>query len=124
MHRFACVIALGLFAAWGTSARAGFFRFDTDPFAGTNVLTTPGRQFVQDELFIPNFSVTDDRFSFDPTVFGVSTQVSFFNGFAANVPTSGLNVIVLQDSDPDNDPATPFNAGVAADLIAARVDQA
>src|SRR5262249_35902626 len=96
MNRFACLIAVGLLAACGTGARADVFRFDTDPFAGTNVLTTPGRQFVQNELFIPDFTIAEDRFSFDPNVFGVSPQVSFFNGFAANVPTSGLNVIVLR----------------------------
>jgi len=123
MNRLACFIALGLSVAWGASAQAEMFRFATDPFAGTNVRTTPGRQFVQNELFIPDFSLDTDFFSFDPTVFGVTAPVSFFGGFAADVPTRGrLNVIVLQDSDPDNDPTTPFNAAVAADMIAARLE--
>ena len=32
-----------------------------------------------------------------------------------------LNVIVLQDTDDDNNPATPFGAGNAATVIAGRV---
>ena len=40
---------------------------------------------------------------------------------AGNLPASGLNVIVLQTFDNDNDPVTPFGAGNAANLIAAQV---
>lgn len=54
------------------AANAATFRFDTDPFAGSPVLTTPGRQFVGNELFIPNFSIAEDEFSFDPSAFGVA----------------------------------------------------
>ena len=50
--------------------------------------------------------------------------LSFYNGSAANLPVAGFNVIVLQDNDNDNNPATAFGAGTAANLIAARIDQA
>ena len=50
--------------------------------------------------------------------------LSFYNGSAANLPIAGFNVIVLQDNDNDNNPATAFGAGTAANLIAARIDQA
>lgn len=96
--------------------------FDTDPFAGTTVLTTPGRQFVGNEVFLPTLDVATDLFSVNSTIFGVPSQLSFFNGLSANLPASGFNVIVLQDSDNDGNPATPFNAGTSADLIASRVD--
>ena len=45
---------IALFALSST-AHAKTFRFDTDPFAGTNVLNTPGRQIVGGEDFI-NFT--------------------------------------------------------------------
>ncbi|OLP19517.1 hypothetical protein BST81_05165 [Leptolyngbya sp. 'hensonii'] len=102
-------------------AQATTFRFDSDPFAGSTALTTPGRQVVGNELFIPTFSIANDQFSFDPDVFGLG-DLSFFNGLATNLPSGGLNVIVLQNTDNDNDLATPFNAGTAANLIAAEID--
>jgi hypothetical protein len=40
---------------------------------------------------------------------------------AANLPTGGVNVIVLQSFDNDGDPMTPFNAGTAANLIANQI---
>ncbi len=103
------------------AANAATFRFDTDPFAGSSVLTTPGRQVVGNELFIPNFSIAEDKFSFDSSAFGVA-NLFFFNGLAADLPSSGLNAIVLQDSDNDNNPTTPFNAVVSADVIAAQIE--
>jgi hypothetical protein len=104
----------------GSTASATTFTFDTDPFAGTPVLTTPGRQIVGGEDFIV-FNPATDIFSLDPTVFGVGNSVSFANDFAGNLPTSDLNVIVLESFDDDNNPATPFGAGNAANLIAAQI---
>jgi len=100
--------------ALAATANAAVFRFDTDPFAGSDALTTPGRQIVGGEAFI-SFSIATDLFSLDPRVFGVGDQVQFFNGLAGNVPPSGANIVVLQDT-PD-----PFAAGLAATVIADRV---
>jgi hypothetical protein len=109
-------IALLTFAA----ANASVFRFDTDPFAGSAALTTPGRQVVAGEAFI-NFNIATDLFSLESTVFNAGNQVHFVNSTAGSLPTGGINVVVLQTFDNDNNPATPFAAGNAADLIAAQI---
>jgi hypothetical protein len=96
------------------------FRFDTDPFEGSTALTTPGRQIVGGEDFI-TFNIATDIFSLESTVFGVGNEVLFANDVAPNLPTSNVNVIVLQTFDNDADPATPFAAGTAANLIAAQI---
>ena len=113
----ACAV---VFAA--TSAAAADFNFNSAPFAGVDV-SAPTRQIVGNELFINNFSPAGDRFVFDAGVFGVGS-LSFFNGTAATLPASGFNVNVLQDNDNDNNLATAFGAGTAANLIAARINQA
>lgn len=102
------------------AAPARTFTFNTDPFAGTNVLNTPGRQVIGAEDFV-SFSIGDDIFAMDAAAFGVGTPVHFVDSTAANLPTSGVNVIVLQDFDNDANPLTPFGAPNAADLIASRV---
>jgi hypothetical protein len=121
MHRINFAAAL-LTLLTGT-ASATTFQFNTAPFAGTNVLNTPGRQVVGGELFLGTFSLENDVFSFDQNTFNLGSSVSFANDVAANLPTSGVNVIVLQSTDNDNNPLTPFGAGNAADLIAAQVTQ-
>jgi hypothetical protein len=103
-----------------TTLNAASFRFDTDPFAGSTALTTPGRQVVGGEASI-TFSIPDDVFSLESTVFGVGTSVNFVNDLAANLPASGVNVVVLQTFDNDGNPATPFGAGTAANLIAGQI---
>lgn len=113
------VFGMAILATCLTS-RAGIFRFDTDPFAGSTALTTPGRQVVGGESFI-GFDPATDVFSLDSSVFGAGPSVLFFNGLANAIPNSGVNTIVLQTFDNDNNSATPFAAGNAADLIAARV---
>jgi hypothetical protein len=107
-------------ATTASTASAAVFTFDTDPFAGSNALITPGRQVVGGELFI-SFSIASDVFAFDPSVFGVQDQVLFANDLAANLPTSGVNTIVLQDTDNDSNTGTPFGAGNTANLIAAQI---
>jgi PEP-CTERM motif len=94
--------------------------FKTDPFAGSDALTTPGRQVVGGEIFI-DFDVLADRFVFEEFIFNAGSDVLFANDFAANLPTGGVNVVVLRDTDDDNDTSTPFNAGTAANLIAAQI---
>jgi hypothetical protein len=76
---------------------------------------------IGNEITIQAFNVTADQFVLDPAVFNFSS-LSFFNGFASNLPATGFNVIVLRDSDNDNNSATPFNAGSAANLIANRIN--
>jgi len=100
-------------------ASAATFTFATDPFAGSDALTTPGRQVVAGEPSI-SFSIASDVFSFNPSVFGISS-INFANDLAGNLPTSGLNAIVLQTFDNDANPATPFGAGNAANLIAEQI---
>jgi hypothetical protein len=119
MRRSALCIAAALLAIGG-SAHAAPFVFDTDPFEGSDALTTPGRQVVGGEDFI-SFDVNSDVFVFDAAIFGVGDQVLFANDLVENLPTSGVNVIVLQTTDNDGDPVTPFGAGNAANLIADRI---
>lgn len=104
----------------GPAADAATFRFDTDPFAGADV-SEPGRQVVGGEASI-DFDIANDLFSLDPFVFGLDgTEVLFANGLVGDLPTTNLNVVVLQSFDNDDDPATPFGAGNAASLIAAQL---
>jgi hypothetical protein len=106
--------------ALSTAAHAATFTFDTDPFAGSDALTTPGRQIVGGEPFI-DFAVATDLFAFEPTIFGAGDQVLFANDVVGNLPSSGVNVVVLQTIDNDSDPVTPFGAGNAANLIADQI---
>jgi hypothetical protein len=121
MRRLAFYCVGLAFFALSSSAQANTFRFDTDPFAGTTALTTPGRQVIMNELFIDTFTIGTDVFSLDPAVFNVSNTVNFANDVAGNLPTGGVNVIVLESFDDDNNPATAFGAGQAANLIANRI---
>ena len=114
---FSCIGAALL--ALCSAANATTFTFDTDPFAGLNVKNIPGRQIVGGEDFV-SFSIAHDVFSMDATAFGVQGPVHFVDSLSANLPAGGVNVIVLQDSDNDANPLTPFGAGNAADLIASR----
>ena len=100
-------------------ANAAPILFDTDPFAASTALTTPGRQVVANELFTV-FDIATDVFTFDASVFGI-TSIDFANDVVGNLPTSGVNTVVLRTFDNDNDPMTPFGAGNAANLIADRL---
>lgn len=110
-------VVMLMFAA---SLNATVFRFDTDPFAGSTALTTPGRQVVTGESFI-TFDIAADIFSLESGVFGTGTTVNFVNDLAGNLPTSGVNIVVLQSFDNDSEPSTPFGAGNAANLIADQI---
>ena len=120
MRSASLLAAAAAFVMIASTAEADVFTFATDPFAGTTALTTPGRQVVGNEDFI-DFDPAVDLFRLDADTFGVSAPVAFANDIAANLPTSGLNVVVLRSLDNDNDPGTPFNAGTAANLIAAQI---
>lgn len=112
-----CIAAAGFLLC--CSARATVFSFTADPFAGSTALTTPGRQVVGGEDFI-TFSTASDVFSFNPAVFAIGNSTQFASGLAANLPTSGVNAIVLLSFDDDANAATAFGAGNAANLIAAQ----
>jgi hypothetical protein len=116
------VLAATIAIAAATPGTAATFRFDTDPFAGTTVLATPGRQFVGNELFIPAFDFAKDVISVDPTVFGIAPAVNFYNGLATALPSGGANFIILQDIDADGVAANGIlnNAALSANLIAAQ----
>lgn len=110
-----CVLAATLvWLSMSHATHAATFTFDTDPFAGSTAPTTPGRQIVGGEPFI-TFDPATDVFVFDPVIFNVSAPLSFYNGLGSALPASGAEVIVLQDS------TVPFNAGLAANLIAGQV---
>ncbi|TWT48418.1 PEP-CTERM sorting domain-containing protein [Botrimarina hoheduenensis] len=118
---------VGLLAAtlsWlvaGVPAEAAQVLFNPPPFAGTTALETPGRQIVGNEVFVPDFDFAADVFAFNAAAFGIES-LTHQNSMAASLPSSGVNVIVLQDTDSDANPATPFLAGTAAALIAAQID--
>ena len=113
--------AAALMMSFGTAAQATTFTFDTDPFAGTTALTTPGRQVVGNEQFIPSINLATDVFAVNGAVFGIQSPiVSFINSLAANI-TGGQNVIVLEDLDQGGGRKASGNvlaAGTAANLIA------
>jgi len=120
MRRYTfCCIGVALLALCST-AHASVITFNTDPFAGTNVLNTPGRQIVGGESFL-SFSILNDVFALDSATFGVTGPVNFVNALAPNIPASGVNVVVLQSFDDDANPLTPFGAGNAANLIANQI---
>ena len=100
-------------------SEAGTITFNDDPFAGSTALTTAGRQVVGNELFT-NFDVANDTFKLDESVFGVG-QLNFANGEIGDIPSAGTNFAVLRTFDNDADPATPFGAGNAANLLADQI---
>lgn len=67
-----------------------------------------------------NFVTATDVFRFDPAFFAIGNQIHFVNALAADLPDSGVNVIVLQNTD-DATLGTPFGAANASNLIAAEV---
>lgn len=101
---------------------AATFRFDTDPFAGTNA-SNPGRQIIGNELFIPTFNVATDVFSFDPAVFNVSAPVDFLAVGGIPIQAGSPNVVIELLTDNDENPSTAFGAGTAANLIAAALNE-
>jgi hypothetical protein len=113
--RICTCLAIGLLAL-GPVANAATIVFDSDPFAGTDVLDQPGRQIVGGLGPSIDFNIATDVFAFDPVIFGVN-QVLFANGLAADLPPSGINVAVLQDT------GTPLLAGTAANRIADAIEE-
>ncbi len=102
------------------TAHTTTFTFNQDPFAGTNILNTPGRQIAGGEDFLP-LMISQDVLSLESTVFGTGSTVNFVNTSGANIPACGVNVVVLETFDDDKNPLTPFGAVNAADLISDQI---
>lgn len=109
--------------ALSQEAHATVFNFNTDPFAGSTALITPGRQVVGNERFIADFNPASDVLAFNPAVFDTAGGFQLFNGLAGDIPASGINFVVLETFDADGDPLNGvlMNAGLAANLIAGAI---
>lgn len=83
---------------------------DTVAFDGSAIGKSPDQ--------IADFSIAQDKFALNSAAFGITGGLRFANTTASNLAGSNANVIVLQDADDDNNPATVFNARSAARLIA------
>ncbi|HYO81549.1 MAG TPA: PEP-CTERM sorting domain-containing protein [Bryobacteraceae bacterium] len=96
--------------AVGTTLNAASFVFNTDPFGSADPNDNV-RQIVNVQASI-NFDPTTDVIRFDPALTGFSS-ISFANDLSANLPTTGLNAVVLLDQ--------PAAAGSAHTAIANRI---
>lgn len=98
--------------------------FSGDPFSGQNV-SDPTRQIIGNESAIVDFDFINDKYSFSGSDLGIVGGVVNFAAVDANAPIgtipNGTNVVVLLNSDNDNNPNTPFLAGTAASQIAGLV---
>jgi hypothetical protein len=115
MRRVLPILSAAALLIGPATASAATFTFASDPFAGTTALTDPGRQVIaaplNPEAFI-SFDVATDRFAFDVDFFKIDA-IRFVNDSIGNIPTSGVNVIVLE--------GFAGAAPGAADLIAQRI---
>lgn len=111
-------------SAAAPAAQAVEVVFDRAPFQGSNA--NPGDNvrtvFGGNERTLPGFDPAADRFVFSNPGFLVGATLIVFNGPAGALPSSGFNLVVLNSTDNDGNPATPFNAGSAANLIADAID--
>jgi hypothetical protein len=115
----AAIAAVVLLASSSVGTAANI-SFGNDPFEGTDVRNVPGRQVVGGELFIA-FHTATESFLFDETAFGLGNQIHFANGLLNAIPSTGINAVVLQNTDNDANPLTPFGAANAANLLASRI---
>ena len=102
------------------------FAFSGDPFDGADV-SAEGRQIIGNEDFVTDFDFARDRYELNAQDFGIKDDVVFAsvdaNAEGAAEALKDANVIVLQNSDNDGDPDTPFLAGTAANQIADLVEE-
>jgi hypothetical protein len=103
-------------------ASATNISFGSDPFEGTDVRNIPGRQVVGGELFIA-FHPGTESLVFDDAAFAMGNKIHFANGLLNDIPSTGVNAVVLQSIDDDSNPLTPFGAGNAANLLAGRITE-
>jgi hypothetical protein len=114
MKRLSTYLAIGLLVL-STSASAANLVFANDPFAGCVECPDAGRTIFGDQSQNLTFDVASDVIMIDLDVFGLS-GLSFFNGLSSNLPSSGVNFIVLNDGP-------PLAAGTAANAIADRITE-
>jgi hypothetical protein len=90
-------------------------------FAGSTANPNDGVRtvFAGNQITLASFDVATDRFVFDHNFFALGDSLNFANSLAANLPSSGINVVVIQDNSTTTGAA--FNAGNAANLIAQAV---
>ena len=114
------VAAAAAALAFAPAAQAAPIVFNVAPFEGSTANPDDGVRtvFGARELNLPTFDFGQDQFVFANAGFLLGGSLSFFSGLATTLPTTGFNVIVLRDTDNDANPATAFNAGSAANLIA------
>jgi len=99
------------------------FVFDGDAFDGADV-SAEGRQIIGNEDTITDFNEHRDRIQLDAEDFAVDRPLHFASVDANtdDIPADA-NVIVLVNSDNDDNPETPFLAGTAANQIADLVEE-
>lgn len=123
----ALLAGAALAASLATAAQATTFTFNTNPFAGTAAVAGDGvRQVVPaagQELFIDNFDLQNDIILVDADVFDIQTPLVSASGLDTDIPTSGVNVIALQNLDDRNAAnGVGMAAPLAANLIADRIN--
>ena len=120
----ATVLAVATFTALLPGAQAAAVIFSNAPFAGSTADPNDGVRtvFGANERFLPSFDPAADQFVFASSGFDTGGGLDFFTGLASALTGLDPNVIVLQSTDNDGNPATPFNAGTAANLIANALD--
>lgn len=109
LHHLALALLLAPLAASATDTS-----FSTNPFAGSTANPDDGVRTIvsSQQLSLPVFNVHGDRFVFDTSAFALNGGLSFASGLSSSLPTSGANLIVIQDT------SASFNAGQAANAIA------
>src|SRR5688572_17162088 len=109
MMRLSICLVIQLLAL-GTALNAANFVFTADPFGAADPNDNI-RQIVNVQVPI-NFEPGTDVVQFDPDLVGFG-NISLANDFSANLPTTGLNAVVLLDQ--------PAAAGSAHTAIANRI---
>ena len=114
------------------AASAAIFSFDQDPFLGTGIDPDDGVRQISTgsagfgaRLVVAEFDFANDQFQFSIPAFGLERGLVFQGAPVGDLVPSGPgkpNVVVLQTTDDDADPATAFGAGNAASLIAGALD--
>jgi PEP-CTERM motif len=125
LKRSLLTLAAASLLGLATGAQAAAVVFTTAPFSGSAANPDDGVRTVVGihERQLPSFDINADTFVFEPVAFNLNAPLVFASGTAAALAGSQANVIVLQSTDNDGNPATPFNAGTAANLIAAALDE-
>jgi hypothetical protein len=119
------VIASALLAASTQFATAATVPISVNPLTASGFDPDDGiRQVAFNQaIAVPSFDPAADSFLLNLAAFGLAGPLAFINALAADLPASGVNTVVLQDSDNDGNNATAFNAGTAANLIAGKLTE-